>query len=74
MQYCQFTNSTKSCFGRNCSLDLNVVINERATILPGKYAKRREKKEYEVRSNLKNFDENEDTDLYCVHFQVGKGL
>jgi len=67
--YCEFTNQTKSCFGRSCSMDLDVVVRERATLLPGKYGKGRDKKEYEVRSNLKNFTEDENTQLYCIQFQ-----
>ena len=66
---CPYVNHTTSCFGRACSLDLNVVVRERATLLPAKYGKGRNKKEYEVRSNLKNFTEEENTELYCVHFQ-----
>ena len=30
----------------------------------------RNKKEYEVRSNLKNFTEVENAELYCVRFHV----
>jgi len=67
---CSFTNMTKSCFGRTCPLDRNVGKSERATLLPGKFAKERTKKEYEVRSNLKDFDEDADASLYCVHLQV----
>jgi hypothetical protein len=30
----------------------------------------RNKKEYEVRSNLKNFTEEENAELYCVRYHV----
>jgi len=32
----------------------------------------RNKKEYEVRSNLKNFTEVENSELYCVRYQVAQ--
>jgi hypothetical protein len=30
----------------------------------------RNKKEYEVRSNLKNFTEDENAELYCIRYHV----
>ena len=43
-------------------------------MLPGKFAKGRVGKKYEVRSNLKNFTKDVDQSLHCVKFQVVKVL
>ena len=42
----------------------------KAVLLLGQYSTHDQKKEYEVRSNLKNFTVEEDRALYCVHFMV----
>lgn len=66
---CPFLSQTKSCFGTTCKQTEESSI-ERAVLLPGKYAEGRMKKGYEVRSNLKNFTNEQYTPLYCVTFQV----
>ena len=46
------------------------MLQLKAVLLLGQYSTHDQKKEYEVRSNLKNFTMEEDKALYCVHFLV----
>ena len=46
------------------------MLQLKAVLLLGQYSTHDQKKEYEVRSNLKNFTVEEDRALYCVHFLV----
>lgn len=69
-EVCTHLTHVRSCFGRTCQVDTQLVVKETATLLPGKFSSHRNKKEYEVRSNLKNFTEEENADLYCVRYHV----
>ena len=46
-------------------------MQERAVLLPGRYSQHGAGRGYEVRSNLRNFtQQEEDTALYCVRLVV----
>ena len=54
-----------------CSAVGSWVMQERAVLLPGRYSQHGAGRGYEVRSNLRNFtQQEEDTALYCVRLVV----
>lgn len=70
IQYCSYTGQTKSCFGTACVLANDRRARARATLLPGKFSQHDVERGYEVRSNLKNFTEEDNTELYCVKYEI----
>jgi len=70
IQYCSYTQQTKSCFGTSCGEISDKSARARATLLLAKYSQHNVDKGYEVRSNLKNFTKEENRELYCVKFEV----
>ena len=70
IQYCAYTEQTKSCFGTAYGLTNDTSDKARATLLPDKFSKHKAESGYEVRSNLKNFTQEDNMELYCVRFEI----
>ena len=70
VQYCSYTDQTKSCFGTACVLTNDRSAKARATLLLGKFSQHDVERGYEVRSNLKNFTEEDNRELYCVKYEI----
>ena len=70
IQYCLYSDQTKSCFGTACGVTNDKSAKARATLLLGKFSQHKMESGYEVRSNLKNFTQEDNMELYCVRFEI----
>jgi hypothetical protein len=70
IQYCSYTDQTKSCFGTACGVTNDRSAKARATLLLGKFSQHDVEIGYEFRSNLKNFTKEDNKELCCVKFEI----